>query len=237
MLGRKVSLEPLVTRLTTHGVTRVTTTEFRQGNTTRWGLAWSFSPTLPPTLQPANTKKPSTIYSFSLPSQSMTFTTATSLIGGLLREMHVQVTPCPTRDHMTSSSAQMTSSSGHVMSREDQVTSHKDHVTTRWVGWVTATENTWSHGRRKRRQEQFEKENCKRRKLSSDHVICNSQSGSSRDVTCLFHSVMSVERNEEDGGVTVDFGWIFGTSKDSLNQFCCTVATRLSEHLEKSKDA
>eukprot|EP00116_Pleurobrachia_bachei_P009444 sb/3469706/ len=223
MLGRKVSLEPLVTRLTTHGVTRVTTTEFRQGNTTRWGLAWSFSPTLPPSLQPANTKKPSTIYSFTLPSQSMTFNTATSLIEGLLREMHVQVTPCPTRGDMTSSSGHMTSC--------------EDHLTTKWVAWVTATENTWSHGRRKRRQEQFEKENCKRRKLSSDHVICNSQSGSSRAVTCLFHSVMSVERNEEDGGVTVDFGWIFGTSKDSLNQFCCTVATRLSEHLEKSKDA
>ncbi|XP_064208950.1 RNA N6-adenosine-methyltransferase mettl16 [Anguilla rostrata] len=42
MLGKKCSLAPLKEELRKHGVPRVTHTEFCQGRTMRWALAWSF---------------------------------------------------------------------------------------------------------------------------------------------------------------------------------------------------
>ncbi|KAJ7313515.1 hypothetical protein JRQ81_004956 [Phrynocephalus forsythii] len=42
MLGKKCSLAPLKEELRIHGVPKVTHTEFCQGRTMRWALAWSF---------------------------------------------------------------------------------------------------------------------------------------------------------------------------------------------------
>ncbi|CAA7399658.1 unnamed protein product [Spirodela intermedia] len=44
MIGRKVNLKFLVSKLREVGVSIVKTTEFVQGRTARWGLAWSFMP-------------------------------------------------------------------------------------------------------------------------------------------------------------------------------------------------
>lgn len=44
MLGRKLNLNILVSELWKFGATVVKTTEFVQGRTSRWGLAWSFLP-------------------------------------------------------------------------------------------------------------------------------------------------------------------------------------------------
>mmetsp|Transcript_39630 Transcript_39630/g.64246 ORF Transcript_39630/g.64246 Transcript_39630/m.64246 type:complete len:361 (+) Transcript_39630:268-1350(+) len=43
MLGRKVSLKPLKEKLHSYGITNIRLTEFIQGRTTRWGIAWSFT--------------------------------------------------------------------------------------------------------------------------------------------------------------------------------------------------
>lgn len=42
MVGRKANLKYLVSNLREVGVSVVKTTEFVQGQTARWGLAWSF---------------------------------------------------------------------------------------------------------------------------------------------------------------------------------------------------
>lgn len=42
MIGRKSNLKFLMSKLRKVGVTIVKTTEFVQGQTCRWGLAWSF---------------------------------------------------------------------------------------------------------------------------------------------------------------------------------------------------
>lgn len=42
MLGKKCSLAPLKEELRIQGVPKVTFTEFCQGRTMRWALAWSF---------------------------------------------------------------------------------------------------------------------------------------------------------------------------------------------------
>ncbi|XP_010531505.1 PREDICTED: methyltransferase-like protein 16 [Tarenaya hassleriana] len=44
MLGKKVNLKILMSKLREVGATIVKTTEFVQGRTSRWGLAWSFMP-------------------------------------------------------------------------------------------------------------------------------------------------------------------------------------------------
>lgn len=44
MVGRKTNLKTLTSKLREVGVTIVKTTEFVQGQTCRWGLAWSFLP-------------------------------------------------------------------------------------------------------------------------------------------------------------------------------------------------
>lgn len=43
MLGRKVDLKPLQDYLKKNNVVNVRITEFAQGKTMRWGIAWSFS--------------------------------------------------------------------------------------------------------------------------------------------------------------------------------------------------
>jgi len=44
MVGRKTNLKVLISKLWEVGATIVKTTEFVQGQTCRWGLAWSFLP-------------------------------------------------------------------------------------------------------------------------------------------------------------------------------------------------
>lgn len=44
MVGRKSNLKILISKLRAVDVTIVKTTEFVQGQTCRWGLAWSFVP-------------------------------------------------------------------------------------------------------------------------------------------------------------------------------------------------
>ncbi|CAK9251603.1 unnamed protein product, partial [Sphagnum jensenii] len=53
MIGRKLSLKVLTAKLWTLGVAAVRTTEFVQGHTSRWGLAWSF--TAPPKIESSKT--------------------------------------------------------------------------------------------------------------------------------------------------------------------------------------
>jgi hypothetical protein len=48
MLGHRASLRALATAARRAGAARVETTEFFQGQTVRWGLAWSFDPPPPP---------------------------------------------------------------------------------------------------------------------------------------------------------------------------------------------
>ncbi|KAI3891988.1 hypothetical protein MKW92_017528 [Papaver armeniacum] len=63
MVGRKINLKLLTSKLREVGVSVVKTTEFVQGHTCRWGLAWSF---IPPATITASHKTPKTYMSFML---------------------------------------------------------------------------------------------------------------------------------------------------------------------------
>lgn len=63
MVGRKTNLKTLTSKLREVGVTIVKTTEFVQGQTCRWGLAWSF---VPPTTNIAKFRAVNSDLSFML---------------------------------------------------------------------------------------------------------------------------------------------------------------------------
>lgn len=52
MLGHKTSLNPILLELKVHGITNYCTSEFCQGWTKRWGVAWTFRNDLPLRLVP-----------------------------------------------------------------------------------------------------------------------------------------------------------------------------------------
>ncbi|KAJ4847493.1 hypothetical protein Tsubulata_011386 [Turnera subulata] len=64
MVGRKTNLKFLTVKLREVGVTIVKTTEFVQGQTCRWGLAWSFIPPVRKIISPQITEK--SILSFTV---------------------------------------------------------------------------------------------------------------------------------------------------------------------------
>ncbi|KAJ7967187.1 U6 small nuclear RNA (adenine-(43)-N(6))-methyltransferase [Quillaja saponaria] len=57
MIGRKSNLKSLISKLREVGVTIVKTTEFVQGQTCRWGLAWSFLPPVRKIVSPSVREK------------------------------------------------------------------------------------------------------------------------------------------------------------------------------------
>lgn len=63
MVGRKANLKTLTSKLREIGVTIVKTTEFVQGQTCRWGLAWSF---VPPSTNIAKSRVVNSDFSFML---------------------------------------------------------------------------------------------------------------------------------------------------------------------------
>ncbi|CAN8239542.1 unnamed protein product [Cochlearia groenlandica] len=65
MLGKKANLKLLISKLWEVGVTIVKTTEFVQGQTSRWGLAWSFMPIARKIVAPPSVAKKS-VSSFML---------------------------------------------------------------------------------------------------------------------------------------------------------------------------
>ena len=120
---------------------------------------------------------------------------------------------------------------------------------TEYCTWLTACENTWSHSRRKRRKggsKQPVKRICtvgsnSDQTLTKSLETLNNDSNNVNNVKtaeqaenpssmsyrpCLFHCLLSVEKTEN--GVSVDLTWIFGSDKDSLNQFCCFLAKCIS---------
>ena len=122
---------------------------------------------------------------------------------------------------------------------------------TEFCAWVTASENTWSHSRRKRRKEGLERagkklctgheseqvikdgsENLEGKKSESEIAEMAECFKTKLSRVCLFHCLLSVEKCET--GISVDFTWIFGSHKDSLNQFCCFVAKSISNSVKDS---
>lgn len=141
MLGKKCSLAPLKEELRKQGVPKVTYTEFCQGRTMRWALAWSFydDVTVPsPPSKKRKLEKARKPLSFTLPEAGV-------------KELQIKA------------SALGHSGSGPVDSvtalLEKSLTDLRvmfKHVPCRKQEqslFLTAVENTWIHGRQRRREQ------------------------------------------------------------------------------------
>ncbi|KAM6450040.1 RNA N(6)-adenosine-methyltransferase METTL16 [Liasis olivaceus] len=139
MLGKKCSLAPLKEELRIHGVPKVTHTEFCQGRTMRWALAWSFYENVKVPSPPSKKRK------LEKPRKPITFlvlaSTAKELAmkassAGINAEEGLGVVAAWIRKLLTDLKVQ-----------HKTLPCGKDEVSL----FLTAVENSWIHLRRKKR--------------------------------------------------------------------------------------
>uniref|UniRef100_A0A1A7W9G8 U6 small nuclear RNA (adenine-(43)-N(6))-methyltransferase n=2 Tax=Iconisemion striatum TaxID=60296 RepID=A0A1A7W9G8_9TELE len=141
MLGKKCSLAPLKEELRKQRVPKVTHTEFCQGRTMRWALAWSFYDDVivpsPPSKKRKleKTQKP---LSFTLPQAGLKELEAKASAAGCTGSSSV--------DSITTL-LEKTLTELRVLHKRVPCTEQQQSL------FLTAVENTWIHGRQKRREQ------------------------------------------------------------------------------------
>lgn len=141
MLGKKCSLAPLKEELRKQGVPKVTYTEFCQGRTMRWALAWSFydDVTVPsPPSKKRKLEKARKPLSFTLPAAGV-------------KELQVKASAlgysgsCPVEGVTALLEKSLTDL--RVMFKHIPCRKQEQSL------FLTAVENTWIHGRQRRREQ------------------------------------------------------------------------------------
>ncbi|XP_041851094.1 RNA N6-adenosine-methyltransferase mettl16 [Melanotaenia boesemani] len=141
MLGKKCSLAPLKEELKKQGVPKVTHTEFYQGRTMRWALAWSFydDVTVPsPPSKKRKLEKSQKPLSFTLPEAGLIELQAKASVAGC--------TSCSPVDSVTAL-LEKTLTELRVLHKRVPCGKREQSL------FLTAVENTWIHGRQKRREQ------------------------------------------------------------------------------------
>nr|XP_057935915.1 RNA N6-adenosine-methyltransferase mettl16 [Doryrhamphus excisus] len=141
MLGKKCSLAPLKEELRKQGVPKVTHTEFCQGRTMRWALAWSFYDDVivpSPPSKKRKLEKARKPLSFTLPKVA-------------LKELQVKAralgcTGCYPADAIAAL-LEKTLTELRVLHKRVPCQEQEQSLL------LTAVENTWIHGRQKRREQ------------------------------------------------------------------------------------
>ncbi|XP_068601597.1 RNA N6-adenosine-methyltransferase mettl16 [Brachionichthys hirsutus] len=140
MLGKKCSLAPLKEELRNQGVPNVTHTEFCQGRTMRWALAWSFYDDVTVPSPPTKKRKLDKVrrpLSFTLPEAGLKELQAkASALGGSAQSPADSVTALLLK---TLGDLRVLHKRGPSSKRERCL-------------FLTAVENTWIHGRQKKRE-------------------------------------------------------------------------------------
>uniref|UniRef100_UPI0037E9C6D6 RNA N6-adenosine-methyltransferase mettl16 n=1 Tax=Semicossyphus pulcher TaxID=241346 RepID=UPI0037E9C6D6 len=140
MLGKKCSLAPLKEELRKQGVPKVTHTEFCQGRTMRWALAWSFNDDVivpSPPSKKRKLEKGRKPLSFTLPEAG-------------LKELQVKAKAlgCTARGPVDSVAVLLEKTLTDLRVLHKRVPCRKQEQSL----FLTAAENTWIHGRQKRRE-------------------------------------------------------------------------------------
>ncbi|XP_072909379.1 RNA N(6)-adenosine-methyltransferase mettl16 [Hemitrygon akajei] len=139
MLGKKCSLVPLKEELRQQGVPKVTHTEFCQGRTMRWALAWSFYDDVIMPSPPSKKRK------LEKPRKPITFT----VLEPTVKELRNKVANL---DPVTSEAIEVVTTAIEKILNElkvlfKRVPCGKDEVSL----FLTAIQNSWVHVRRKKR--------------------------------------------------------------------------------------
>ncbi|KAM4742362.1 RNA N(6)-adenosine-methyltransferase mettl16 isoform 2-T4 [Anableps anableps] len=141
MLGKKCSLAPLKEELRKQGVPKVTHTEFCQGRTMRWALAWSFYDDVivpSPPSKKRKLEKAQKPLSFTLPEAGVKELQAKASAAG-----------CSSSSSVDSITALLEKTLTELRVLHKRVPSRQQEQSL----FLTAVENTWIHGRQKRREQ------------------------------------------------------------------------------------
>ncbi|XP_028856472.1 RNA N6-adenosine-methyltransferase mettl16-like [Denticeps clupeoides] len=140
MLGKKCSLTPLKEELRKQGVPKVTHTEFCQGRTMRWALAWSFYEDVLVPSPPSKKRKMEKV------RKPLTF----SILQPTIRELQIKASACDSSQNsiVQAVAAWLENTLSDLKVLHKRVPSGASELSL----FLTAAENTWIHVRQKRRE-------------------------------------------------------------------------------------
>ncbi|CAL8361365.1 unnamed protein product [Merluccius merluccius] len=218
MLGKKCSLAPLKEELRKQGVPKVTHTEFCQGRTMRWALAWSFYDDVivpSPPSKKRKLEKGRKPLSFTLPEAGVKELQAKASAKG-----------CKSSCALDSITALLEKMLTDLRVLHKHVPSTGQHKSL----FLTAVENTWIHGRQKWREQKRQLRELPR---APPAAMAGSQTATTNEAVpakppltpssvqeFLFKCLLEVLMEESSGGVVVEMHWVEGQSKDLMNQLC-----------------
>ncbi|XP_028276451.1 RNA N(6)-adenosine-methyltransferase mettl16 isoform X2 [Parambassis ranga] len=137
MLGKKCSLTPLKEELRKQGVPKVTHTEFCQGRTMRWALAWSFYDDVIVPSPPSKKRK------LEKSRKPLSFT----LPGPGLKELQAKASDGSGPVDIVTALLEKMLTDLRVLHKRVPCSKEEQSLC------LTAVENTWIHGRQKRREQ------------------------------------------------------------------------------------
>uniref|UniRef100_A0A671KBX2 U6 small nuclear RNA (adenine-(43)-N(6))-methyltransferase n=1 Tax=Sinocyclocheilus anshuiensis TaxID=1608454 RepID=A0A671KBX2_9TELE len=222
MLGKKCSLAPLKDELQKQGVPKVTHTEFCQGRTMRWALAWSFYDDVPVPCPPCKRRK------LEKARKALTFT----VLKPSVTELQTQAPSisCTNTSPTESVSAWLEKILTDLKVLHKRVPCGEAELNL----FLTAVENTWIHVRQKRREQGRHLRELPRAQptstCSTDAAVGDPQNPET--VQCfLFKCLVTVKEEEND--VVVEMHWVEGQNKDLMNQLCTCLKNSLFRQVAK----
>ncbi|XP_052053724.1 RNA N6-adenosine-methyltransferase METTL16 [Apodemus sylvaticus] len=140
MLGKKCSLAPLKEELRTQGVPKVTFTEFCQGRTMRWALAWSFYDDVTVPSPPSKRRK------LEKPRKPITFV----VLESVMKELSLKASSLgsETAEGIVVVTTWIEKILTDLKVQHKRIPCGREEVSL----FLTAIENSWIHLRRKRRE-------------------------------------------------------------------------------------
>ncbi|XP_015280020.1 PREDICTED: methyltransferase-like protein 16 [Gekko japonicus] len=184
MLGKKCSLAPLKEELRIHGVPKVTHTEFCQGRTMRWALAWSFYENVKVPSPPSKKRK------LEKPRKPITFLVLVST----MKELAIKASSMglDASEGTEAVAAWIKKILRDLKVQYKCLPCEKDEVSL----FLTALENSWIHLRRKKRERVRQLRELPRASvdfLQAPEEKENPQKDSSRTVECEENETGSTE--------------------------------------------
>uniref|UniRef100_A0A8C9T1E1 U6 small nuclear RNA (adenine-(43)-N(6))-methyltransferase n=1 Tax=Scleropages formosus TaxID=113540 RepID=A0A8C9T1E1_SCLFO len=218
MLGKKCSLAPLKEELRKQGVPKVTHTEFCQGRTMRWALAWSFYDDVSVPSPPSKKRKMEKVrkplsFSLLLPTVKLLQAKAPSI-------------GCSAHGSLDVVTAWVEKTLTDLRVLHKRVPSGNAERSL----FLTAVENSWIHVRQKRRDQRRQLRELPRAPPSEEVATgagCTTPPPSSSSTQpflfkCLTNMKLegTGEGVKEEGDVTLQMHWVEGQNRDLMNQLC-----------------
>uniref|UniRef100_A0A8C4SI16 U6 small nuclear RNA (adenine-(43)-N(6))-methyltransferase n=1 Tax=Erpetoichthys calabaricus TaxID=27687 RepID=A0A8C4SI16_ERPCA len=210
MLGKKCSLTPLKEELRKQGVPKVTHTEFCQGRTMRWALAWSYYEDVTAPSPPSKKRKMEKVrkpITFCVPSV-------------IVKELTANITSIDSTASIHVIASWLEKSLSDLRVLHKRVPCGKTEVSL----FLTAIENCWIHIRQKRRDRGRQLRELPRAPIDE----CSEEASTEKlnGQHFLFKCLLTIK--EEGNDFIVEMHWVEGQNRDLMNQLCTYLKNKLS---------